>query len=239
MLKLLKRKMSSRKISDFLKESHDRSKKNQDSFQLFNSIPVSLLKKLPDNVDFTKVAFLVEEKIPLHLTNNIEAIYITHLKEFDTRNINAMFKDGVIYVSNQQDDVDDMVDDIIHEISHAVEEFYAMVLYSDGKIQNEFLGKRQRMKDILDSYGYIEDQDLPFDELEYSKNLDDFLYRDLGYDKLETLCLGLFVTPYAATSVREYFATAFEEYLLHNAGYVKRISPAVYAKLETIVMLEV
>jgi hypothetical protein len=44
---------------------------------------------------------------------------------------------------------------------------------------------------------------------------------------------GVFVTPYAATSLREYFATAFTEFYLHpdSHGYLKKVSPEVYKKL--------
>ena len=42
-----------------------------------------------------------------------------------------------------------MADDIVHEIAHAVEERHANHIYGDGRLQNEFLGKRERLYQIL------------------------------------------------------------------------------------------
>jgi hypothetical protein len=47
--------------------------------------------------------------------------------------------------------------------------------------------------------------------------------------------MGLFLSPYGATSLREYFSNAFEGYFLNDEKeYVKKISPAVYNKLDKL-----
>ena len=46
-------------------------------------------------------------------------IIVGWFKEFEERDINAFYKDATIYVSNVQDDEDDMVDDIVHEFAHS------------------------------------------------------------------------------------------------------------------------
>jgi hypothetical protein len=145
-----------------------------------------------------------------------------------------MYRDGAVYVSNDQDNLEDMADDIIHEFAHAVESNFAMEIYSDNKIQNEFLGKRRRLRDMLSEYGYLDGNDVSFLDLEYSKEFDDFLYKELSYDKLDMFCVGLFIRPYAATDLREYFATAFEEYFLGDSSYLKRICPAAHEKVRLI-----
>ena len=43
--------------------------------------------------------------------------------------------------------------------------------------------------------------------------------------------MGLFSTPYAVTSLREYFATGFEEFYIGDRNYIKKISPNLYNKL--------
>ena len=60
-----------------------------------------------------------------------------------------------------------------------------------------------------------------------------FLYEIIGYDKLTTFCAGVFVTPYAATSLREYFATGFTEFFMHPEAhaYLQKISTQLYKKL--------
>jgi hypothetical protein len=67
---------------------------------------------------------------------------------------------------------------------------------------------------------------------EYSAQFDKYLYEVLGYPLLTSLSMGLFVSPYAITSLREYFSTGFEEYFLKDQNYLKNISPAIYNKIE-------
>jgi len=67
---------------------------------------------------------------------------------------------------------------------------------------------------------------------EYNAQFDKYLYEVLGYPLLTSLSMGLFVSPYAVTSLREYFSTGFEEYFLKDRNYLKNISPAIYNKIE-------
>ena len=90
--------------------------------------------------------------------------------------------------------------------------------------------KRSRLKRILENQGY-NIADLDFLETEYNEEFDNFLYNDIGYDALQMLAVELFLDPYSITSLREYFATGFEEYYLENRLYLKDLSPYVYKKL--------
>ena len=57
----------------------------------------------------------------------------------------------------------------------------------------------------------------------------------VGYPTLTQLTPNLFVSPYGATSLREYFANCFEEYFARRQyNHVKKISPAVYEKIELL-----
>ena len=47
--------------------------------------------------------------------------------------------------------------------------------------------------------------------------------------------MGLFVSPYAATSIQEYFANGFEKYFLDETRTVKNVSPVLYRKIEEII----
>ena len=227
-------------LKAFIKEGSLRIRKYNDKFIIFSDIPGYVKDPLPDNVDILQVLSEVEDKIPVRLTNGIEGFYIGFFKEFEERNINAMYRDGAIFVTNEQDNNDDMVDDLIHEVAHAVEDLHAQFIYSDNRIQNEFIGKRNRLRDMLQEYGYLKGfQDLDFEELEYDPDLDNYLYKQLGYEKLQTFVNGLFITPYATIGVREYFATAFEDCLLKDSSYVKKISPMAYIKIEALLKREV
>ena len=73
-----------------------------------------------------------------------------------------------------------------------------------------------------------------FVNLEFSTKFDMLLYKHIGYPTLKNLIMGLFVSPYGATSLREYFANSFEEYYMGDRNYLKIVSPIVYNKIEQI-----
>ena len=74
---------------------------------------------------------------------------------------------------------------------------------------------------------------------EYNQKFDEFLADVVGYPTLLTLTMGLFVSPYGATSYREYFANGFEHYFLEYPEYIKSTSPAVYEKVDGLVFMEI
>jgi len=150
--------------------------------------------------------------------------------------LNAQYKDGVIYVLSEQDDEADVYTDIVHEIAHSVEETYGPDIYEDGEMEEEFIRKRARLFDILRAYGYTKEMpESAFMNPDFDQRFDRFLYTTVGYPVLTQLVPDLFVSPYGATSLREYFANAFEHYFA-NRQYkrVQNISPSVYKKIEML-----
>ena len=94
--------------------------------------------------------------------------------------------------------------------------------------------KRKRLHDILWAHGFKAPLSF-FMDLEYNKEFDEFLHKKVGYDKLANLLVGLFISPYAATSLREYFATGFTDYYVHSDhNLLKKVSPELYKKLSLI-----
>lgn len=185
-----------------------------------------------NNVDVEKVVSKVESSIPLHLMSEIEMIIVGWFDEFEERSLNAFYDGGTLYVSNIQDDFMDMYDDIVHEISHSLEEPHGYFLYGDKKIENEFLRKRKYVHDILWKMGYKIPLSV-FMDPEYNEEFDMFMYEKIGYDKLSTIVAGVFITPYAITSLREYFATGFTEFYMHpdEHKFLQKVSPELYRKL--------
>lgn len=217
-------------IQDYLVDSFNRNLKNRKEETIFGSIPVYINDSLPDEVNIKLVLQAIENAIPEHLAYGVEAIYVEHLEEFEKRAINAVYKSGSIYVTNLQDGDEDMIDDIVHEIAHSAETLYRKQIYSDKAIIDEFVGKRKRLLDILNQEGYNISAETFLDP-NYSRQVDNFLYQKIGYPLLTTLVQGLFISPYSATSVREYFAIGFEEHFLKDSKYVKKICPKLYAKI--------
>ena len=185
-----------------------------------------------EDINVEKVIDKVESTIPEHLLSEVEMIIFGWFDEFEERSLNAFYDGGTLYISNIQDDFMDLYDDIIHEVSHSLEEPHGYFLYGDKKIENEFLRKRKYVHDILWKMNYKIPLSV-FMDPEYNEELDMFLYKKIGYDKLSTIVAGVFITPYAITSLREYFATGFTEFYLHpdEHGFLQKVSPELYKKL--------
>ena len=183
------------------------------------------------DVDVENVVDKVENMIPSHLLAEIEMIIVGWFDEFETRRINAFYKDGALHISNEQDNEKNMVEDIAHEIAHSIETPYGYEIYADQNIKDEFLRKRKMLHDKLWALDYKAPLKW-FMETEYDKEFDDFLFETVGRDKLRMVCMGLFINAYAPISLREYFATGFADFYLYpNHGFLQKISPALTQKL--------
>ena len=218
-------------LKNYLQKRQKQLMEQQSDFYTSTGLHV-FFKDPVENVDVEKVISKVETNLPSHLLSEIEMIIFGWFDEFEERSINAFYDGGTLYISNIQDDAMDMYDDLIHEVSHSLEEPHGYFLYGDKKIENEFLIKRRYLHDIVWKMGHK----IPlavFLDPEYNQEFDMFLYEKIGYDKLSTVTAGIFITPYAATSLREYFATGFTEFYLHpdEHGFLQKVSPELYKKL--------
>jgi len=189
-------------------------------------------KDLPEEIDIEEVLSDVNERMPSFFLSNIESIYIGDIAALERRDMDAIYENGTIYISSTRvASEEDLVDDIIHEISHSLEESNSLDIYGDGQIEREFIIKRMKLYDLLrreDVVLYPRDF---FLNTEYSKEFDEFLYKIVGYPLLTSVSMNLFVSPYGATSLREYFANSFEKYFMGEYEAVKNISPQVYKKI--------
>lgn len=185
-----------------------------------------------DNLDLDSIVAKFESQLPDHIRDEVEMIIVGHFDEFEDRDINAFYKDGALHVSNAQSSAQDLLDDLIHETAHSLESVHGQIIYGDQKLKNEFLRKREHLYNILWKMGFKTPKQ-SFMDVEYDQEFDEFLHQDIGYGKLAEVVKGIFITPYAATSLREYFATAFTEFYLHpdSHSYLKKVSPEAYSKL--------
>ena len=224
------------KVRKYIKRTHTVIVERKEAL-FFNNINVFVKDPLPENVPLGPVLRKIESIIPRHLVYNIDTIYVGEFEHLKERDINALYQDGALYISNIQDDVIDLLDDIVHEISHAAEDKYGPEIYGDGSIEEEYLNKKQRLYEILKSHEYRVDYNM-FMQTEYSREFDDLLYKEIGYEKLEFFTMGLFLSNYAITSLREYFAIGFERYYLGDAAELSGISPYLYQKIDVLNNLE-
>ena len=111
-------------------------------------IPIYLKDELiftDDESNLKDVIQIVENSLPSFLVSNVDVIYVGDFSLFQERDTNAAYENGAIYIINIQDNAMDMADDIVHEIAHAVEERFYNEIYNDGRVENEFLGKREKL----------------------------------------------------------------------------------------------
>ena len=225
-------------MKEYIKTSANEALKNRNELYLLSgSIPVYILNKLPTQIDFNNVIKILEKYIPTSILTMIEGIYVGEFKELKDRNIQAMFKDGVIYLSSFKNNPNvsekAITKDICHELGHAVEDNLGKEIYADGKIENEYNGKKQKLFSLLAHEGYHFAKEILFDP-NLINFLDDLLYKEIGYDKLSLIIPGLFTSPYSITSIREYFANGLEDYLLGDQKHLKKMCSALYNKINSI-----
>jgi hypothetical protein len=197
-------------------------------------IKVFIKDPLPENIDLSQVLEKIEKLVPYSLIHTVDIVYIGYFDDMIDRDINAKYEDGAIYLTNMQQDVDDMVDDIVHEMAHAVEEQYGRDLYGDDNIELEFIGKRSKLERIM-KHQKIDITRQDFMNIDYSSEFDSFLYQEVGYPLLRSLTVNLFVSPYGATSLKEYFANGFEAYFLGNRKTLLNLSPHIYMKITDLI----
>jgi len=213
----------------YIKESVQRS----GIYYLNSEIPVWSEDPLPEYINLRAVLDKIEQMMPSAYFRYIDAVKIGTFPEMIDRELNAMYKDGVLYISNFQASEEDMYDDIIHELAHAVDENNRDLIYGDERLMVEFLGKRKRLYSILKNEGY----DVILEEflnINYDLDFDMFLYQDIGYEKLNNLVMGLFPGAYSVTSLKEYFATGFERFYMREGANLSKMCPILMKKIDLL-----
>ena len=218
-------------MKEYIIEGMKKSQKKLKQYKIYGK-PFIFSKNFENDINLDYVKNKIETLIPEYFLDNVDGFFVGYVKEFfkDGREYNAMFKDGAIYLSPDQDGNRDLLDDILHEIAHAVEEKHEDKIYGDGRLEREFLAKRKHLYYLLGDKEYdIDDYDNP----KYDYKFDQHLYKNIGYDKLRGVSAELFYSPYAITALREYWANGFENYLLGSRGKLKEISPVLYQKVDS------
>ena len=181
--------------SDYIRESLKKSK-SMNHHSLFGSkIPVYIKDELiftDGKSSLQDVIKIVQNSLPSFLVSNVDVIYVGDFSFFQERQANAAYENGAIYIINVQDNAMDMADDIIHEIAHAVEEKYYDEIYGDGRVEAEFLGKREKLFQILMAYDEPVVSIDFFRNPDYDESFDEYLYMDIGYPSLSSYVNGLF-----------------------------------------------
>ena len=195
-----------------------------------HNVPVFVVEDVGDNIDLPLFCSEVEEILPSRVFTNVDVVYVGNFKDLNGRN--AAFTNGAIYMNANEPTNFDMIENLVHEVAHSLEAQYGWDIYADDLL-DEFKSKRTKLYHILMSEDYYVNPAL-YGFTEYNEKFDDFLANTVGYPTLLNLTMGLFVSPYGATSLQEYFANGFEKYFLDNPRAVRDISPILYRKIEEI-----
>lgn len=199
-----------------------------------NNIDVFLKDKVEGFNPF-EVIKRAMKSVPEPLSRYIDTIYIGQFDHLKDRSINASYLNGMIFLTNEQKDENDMLDDIIHEIAHSIEEVHDDEIYGDLTLQREFLLKRKKLYMLLKQEGF-EVENYSFEDPNYNTVFDEFLHKEVTYGLLRSLTTDLFYSPYAATSLREYFANGFEAVFYdRDSNKLGEISPILLEKIKNLV----
>jgi len=221
-------------VEKLIRESAERSKRGRREHHLFGKTIISVKEDVLPSINFNQIVQRIEKTMPSHLFDEVDSIFVGSFSENDDRALEAHYKDGAIYITSDLPTNQDYLENIVHETAHAIEGQLGLSIYGDKKVEREFLGKRERLMARLRAHGASPPEMLFYDP-EYSEELDLYLYKDVGYEKLVNLTHGLFNSPYAATSLSEYFANGFEEYFLGRREYLPKVSPQLFIKIEKII----
>jgi hypothetical protein len=216
---------------EYLKRSVSESQKNRKEYEVFGRVTVFIKDPLPREIDLVSILARLEKNVPTHLVHELDAIYIGKFPDLDARQVESVYLNGAIFITNENQTEEMFYNGLVHEMAHSVEGRLQQEIYSDGEIIEEFLGKRKKLMTLLEAEGLRLNQKA-FYNLKYTKEFDQFLYEQVGYDRLNVITVGLFVSPYAATSLSEYFANGFENYFSGESAYVRKISPKLYSKIK-------
>ena len=70
---------------------------------MLGDVNIYVKDQLPENVDIDFVIRYVAKRLPNHVLTNIDIIYVGHFQDLVDRDVNALWQNGAIYITNEQD----------------------------------------------------------------------------------------------------------------------------------------
>ena len=68
----------------------------------FGNIEVMEVDPLPTELNLGAIFKTIENNLPPHYFEKLKGVRIEHLDVFDEKNVNALYRDGIFYITNQQ-----------------------------------------------------------------------------------------------------------------------------------------
>ena len=176
-------------MKDYLVKSFEKSLNERKEYYLYD-IPIFILNPFSEEIKIDDVVEEITNIIPYKFLKGLEGVYVGDFPELKDRDIHAMLKDDAIYLSSILPDdesvsYDLIVSDVVHEIAHLLENKQYYEIYGDKEIETEYLGKKKRLVDLLRANGIsFHGMGKLFFSEEHVDELDNFLYDQIGYDKI-------------------------------------------------------
>ena len=129
----------SNNLRSFIKNKN----KNKKHFS-WNGVEIFIKDEIKNKeISLNRVLKSLSKKIPKDFLVNVDTMYIGEFDFLKDREVQAMYQNSSIFITNEQDDEEDLLDDIVHEISHSLEEVRSDLLYSDGRMEKEFIEREK------------------------------------------------------------------------------------------------
>lgn len=211
-----------------------KNKKIKKEYFIHGDILLLVNDPLHESINVSLVKKKIEKNIPKKLFNNLDYIYIGNFDELKARDVQSAYLRGAIFINNEDQTEDSLYAAIVHELAHSIEETFRESIYGDDELAAEFVSKRKKLRTILKQENIIYPDSIAYIRTEYNPSFDKFFYETVGYDRLNQLIVNIFMSPYAVTSLREYFANGFEHFYLFDRDYLKTICPKLYTKISVL-----
>ena len=117
---------------DWITENAKKSRRRMKDKYSMRGTNIYIHDQVPDDINLEFVFDYIIARIPTRLMDSIDVIYVGDFPDFKTREIDAYYDNGAIFVTNNQEDDHDMINDIVHEIGHGVEQRFNDFIYSDN-----------------------------------------------------------------------------------------------------------
>lgn len=197
---------------------------------IWGKVAIYSRDEVSKGVDLNALARMVENVLPSYMFENVSSVVFGEYATLSDREIDSAYDKQIIFISNEVYSEKDVVDNIVHETAHSLEEIYSSYLYSDLKLEKEFLNKRVLLFNELSKKYKLNKND--FLNPNFKQKLDSILYQKIGYDALSFFTERLFLTAYSTTSLREYFSEGFEVYYLGGKEQVRETCQILFLKIK-------
>lgn len=192
---------------------------------------------LPDHISVDDLRKKIFKTLPPILFSGVKSVFVGDFEYLKARGATAISYEDSVFLTNDQDNIDDMIDDIAHELGHHVEKSFFHNIHRNPALQKEFIAKKTVAMKTLGQMGFDTTKSIPA-KIEHDVELDKLLTSKIGLHNLEKEFANLVVTPYSLISLSEYFCEGLEFFLLNDAFYLQSVCPILYNVIETILNSE-